>query len=538
MISKKPWSGQKKVYNLTFRRQPEWNHPGWQELYFHFDDTYKNIASDLYDQKPDITRANNTSLTLRPFDIASLGIENKYSRSFEDNYTRDNFLQEKAYRLTRIYPTKYVSFLGGDFFIINKLETTKKDTNNKKSYTSGDTEDTTTLLEAETVIQSYTINPLDNLSLGFDFTDKKSKTFTFENLTSGNEKTVYNEPELTSGLDLDYELDNLFGAEQFHYQWVRDIASKKSHKTIYDSGGGVTRTIDDLEDLTDKISLTYRIGQFSNKHSLDRSDEFKQDDDDGSRYSYGQTDKFSTTYQTAIDGLKLGYGLSKIYNVQFTNPDKRLNKRYLAGNAFDDKLVRFDDTHSLTAEYTPISILSFDSTYYNRKIIQNLRYDKISDPENSISSHGTIGSTSYEFGSTYRPFTDFSMRYGWKRDIYELGVGEQSKFTVEWKPAKFDMGTFTYNFENTFTYGKGINDPEQEAALDDLSGYIASTVTDRNDIMVKNTMTLKINKDIANVIVDDMLADVNLTRLNFWDRVNNEYSYSVNAFYAKVTLKF
>lgn len=528
----------KQVYNFTFRRPSEWSHPIWQELYFHFDDTYYNLASDLYNQKPNITRANNNSWTLRPYDLVSLGIDHKYSRAFLDNNTRDDFMQEKIYRFARIYPTKYISFLNEDFLIINKIETINKNTSNKKFYSSGDVSDYSNQEEANTLVQSYSVNPLDNLSLGFDFSEKKSKKTTLEELTSGLRKTNYNEPVLTSGMDVDYELENLLFAEQFHYQWTRDISSKQSHKTIYETTGVITKNIDDLYNLTDKVEVTYRIGSFTNKHTLERLDEFKQKDSEGSRYTYGQTDKFSSLYRTPIDGLNVSYGLSKIYNLQFTNPQKDINKQYLADDAFDDKLLRFDDTHRLTAEYTPISILSFDSSYYTRRIVQNMRYDRLTDPNNSKPLHGIINSTSYEFGSTYRPFTDFAMRYGWRRDIYDLGLGEQSKFTVEWKPAKFDLGTFTYYFENVFTYGKGINDPEQEAKMRELQGYVASSVTERNDIMVKNTLTLKINKDIANVIVDDMIADVNLTRLNFWDRINNEYSYAVNAFYAKVTLRF
>lgn len=526
----------KQIYNLTFRRPPEWGDPVWQDLYFHFDDTYSNIASDLYNQKPNINRANNVSWVLRPYDFISLGIENKYSRSFLDNFTRDDFLQEKIYRFSKFYPTKYIEFFNDDFLIVNKVETAVKLTNNKKSYPSGETIGSTGIDESNSLIQSYSLNPLDNLSLGIDFSEKKSKKTTTEQLTTGIRKTIYNEPQNSSGLDLDYELDTLFFAEQFHYNWARDMSSRKSHKKLYETTGVLTATIDDLENLNDKIITTYHFDKFSNRHNLDRTEEFKQKDGEGSRYSYGQTDKFYTTYQTPIDGLNVSYGLSKLYNLQFNNPDKNTSRRTLPSN-FDDKLLRFDDTHSLSAEYTPISILSFDLTYYTRKITQKIRYDRTSVTTNSFIS-GVINSSSYEFGSTYRPFTDFSIRYGWRRDIYDLGLGEQSKFTVEWKPAKFDLGTFTYFFENLFTYGKGINDPEQEAKMRELQGFVQSSVTERNDIMVRNTLTFKINKEIANIIVDDMVADINLTRLNFWDKINNDYSYSINAFYAKLTLRF
>jgi hypothetical protein len=105
-------------------------------------------------------------------------------------------------------------------------------------------------------------------------------------------------------------------------------------------------------------------------------------------------------------------------------------------------------------------------------------------------------------------------------------------------PAKFDLGELNYHFENIFNFGKGTNDPQQEFNRNELLGFIQTVVTDRDDIKVINTLILKINKDIANVIVDNMLVDVNLTRLHLWDRENPEYSYSVNSFYAKGTLNF
>ena len=241
--------------------------------------------------------------------------------------------------------------------------------------------------------------------------------------------------------------------------------------------------------------------------------------------------------RTNIDGLDLRYALNKNYALQYENPDYSVSKKSLKDDRYNDKLLRYDDTHTLGIDYTPWSFMTFDFSFYTRQIIQIIRYDRITG-NNQVSAQGEINSKSYEFGTTYRPFKDFSARYGWRRDVYDAGLGEQAKTTITWKPAKFDLGDFAYNFENTFIYGKGTNDPEQESSLDNLDGYVQTTVTERNDIKVRTTLTLNINKDVANVIVDDMLVAINLTRLHFWDRVNPEYSYSVNAFYAKITLKF
>ena len=43
--------------------------------------------------------------------------------------------------------------------------------------------------------------------------------------------------------------------------------------------------------------------------------------------------------------------LKKDYNLQFANPDYEVNKEDLKSDGYNDKLIRFDDTNVLKAEY-------------------------------------------------------------------------------------------------------------------------------------------------------------------------------------------
>ncbi|MDR1114053.1 MAG: hypothetical protein LBL50_03060, partial [Candidatus Margulisbacteria bacterium] len=133
---------------------------------------------------------------------------------------------------------------------------------------------------------------------------------------------------------------------------------------------------------------------------------------------------------------------------------------------------------------------------------------------------------------------DLAIRYGWRQNIFEQGRGLEEKLTAKYTPLNFDFGELSYSYENLYTIGQGTNDPQQNDSLNTLSGFVQTTVVERDDIKVTNTLTFKLNKDISNVIIDNMIVDINLTRLHFFDRENPEYSYSLNAFYAKGTINF
>lgn len=524
----------KQVLSATFRRPGEWQHPVFKDLYIHFNDTYSNIASDLYLQAPDVSRGNNLNAVLRPYDFVSFGYDTRYSRRLLDNRTRDEYYRKSDYRFSNIYLTKYIYFLNDDFFIINKIETNNEASLIKRTAITSEVNNDDVYHK---LYQSYSLNPLDFLSFNYETSDKASKKHSTEKTSTGVIKTSTKEPLYTYSFDLDLDYDSWFLLNDIQYIWSRDFTKKEMHIKTTAEDNSVTYKIDDNDKLLDDMSLLYYIGSFRNKHTLSLNEEFRQNTTDGSRYTYDKNDKFYTTYKTKISGLNINYSLLKLYGLQYKNPNLQIGKNELRKDGYNTKLLRYDDTHVFGLDYTPWAIMTFDFSYHTRGIWQKVNEHRL-DGLDKVKSHGQIDAKSYEFGTTYRPFSSFSMRYGWQQDVYDLGLGEKSRFTVNWKPAKFDLGNFEYKYENLFTYGKGTNDPEQNSSVDNNAGLVQTTVTDRNDILVTNTFIVNINKDIANVIVDDMLISVNLTRLHFWDRVNESYSYSLNAFYAKITLKF
>lgn len=520
------------VYNLTFRRPPELADSLYEELYMHFDDMYDSKASDLYNQQPNLSRADNFNATIRPYDVISYGYDDAFRRNILDNHTTQTYSKENKHRFSRFYPMKYTQWLKDDFLIVNQIEYTRR-----IGETRSDSRSVYGLDQYNELGQTYSVNPLDNLLFDLQYNYKNTNRYEESSSVSGYSESSSILPIQMFGLDMTYDIDELSLLKNIKSTWTRDYSLSKNHRRTLETTGAVTNTKDDLEKNTDAVSVKYNyLERFTNTHTLTTLEEFKQKSAEGTRLTRGQTNKLETRYDTPITGLGLSYSLTKVYDLQFQHPEENVGK-YSIDKNFNNKLFRTDDTNQLMGDYTFIPELTFDASVYYRRILQQMRNEQLNAAK-ATAFGNQITIRSYEFGLTYRPWTDASMRYAWKKDIFDYGFGEVRKLTADYKPLQFDFGDFSYHYENIYTLGRGTNDPEQESNLNNLQGFVQTRVVDRDDIKVINTLIFKVNKEIANVIVDNMVIDVNLTRLHLWDRQNPDYSYSLNAFYAKGTLNF
>ena len=527
----------RQVFNFNFRRPPELKSALWEELYLHYDDTYSHRTTDLYKQAPDVSRQNNFNAALRPYDIVSLGFEDRYSTNLMEDRNRRDLYQENVYRLSRIYVTKYISIVPADFFIVNKIEFSRKANENGRSVQSGSTERTYALDNYDTLLQSYTLNPLANLSMTLDFDSRNVERFSEVLYTTGYSYSESLEPESTQAVNLRYTLAELWGISNIAYNWQLNASQRRISRLNVDQVGTRNYTKDDLDSGANKMTLAYNyLNSFTNSHSLDTLEEYKRKTDEGTRYSYGQTDWLNVRYAIPFTGIGLTYGFTRVYNNQFRYLSGIIKKDSLTKDTYNEKLLRFDDTQQYKIDYTMFPQLTLDGSLYFRRIEQEIQVGRMTTA--NIKSRGEINTKAYELGITYRPIMELNLRYGWRQNIFDAGYGEESRFTADYKPLQFSLGEINYKFENIFTYGKGTNDPEQNDSLNSLNGFVQTSVVDRNDIKVINTLIFRVNQDISNVIIDNLIIDINLTRLHFWDRVNEEFSYSLNAFYAKGTINF
>ncbi|GBR76161.1 hypothetical protein NO2_0758 [Candidatus Termititenax persephonae] len=532
----------RQIFNISFRRPPELSSDLYEELYLHYDNTYYRRVTDLYNQSPDVSRLDNFNATLRPYDIVSLGYDNRHSDNLLENRNRTEYYQENVYKLSKFYPAKYLSFLPADFLLVNKVEYSRRTNENGRDWTGSTTERTYTLDNYYTLTHTYTLNPWDNLTIDLDFTNKDIERFSetlYANKSYGSSESQ--EPEDTQSLKLKYLLPEFFIARNIDYAWEMGLSQRKINKATYqvDNAGNITTTTnrDDLYSGKHTMLMAYNyFTSFTNTHALQTLEEYKRKTGDGSRYSYGQTDQANVRYDLPFFNLGLTGGFTRVYNLQFIRYGDLVDRAKLTNNDYQDKLRRFDDTQRYMVDYTPLTWLVFDASLYFRHIDQSLVTGHRTAAVGK--THGTINSRSYEAGATYKPLLDMSLRYGWKQNYFDLGFGEEKRFTAKYTPLKFDFGELSYNYENLETYGKGTNDPEQTNSLDNLNGFVQTRVVDREDIKVNNTLTFKVNKDISALIIDNIVIDINLTRLHFWDKVNPEFSYSLNAFYAKGTINF
>jgi hypothetical protein len=526
----------KQVFNFTFRRPQELSDPFFEEFFLHFDDTYISTQPDVYDQKPNISRADNLSTTIRPYDIASLGYEDRYNRGIFDNKNRQEYSISNVYRVSRFYPFKYLALFNQDLLLLNKIEFTRRVDERRRTLISGDLLETYGKDMGNSILQSYTLNPFDFMVINYQQENSNTERIYDERKTSGLMESDGLEPKISYTLALESALDSFWGLSFIKYSWTRTFADNKIHKTIKDPVLGYSVTKDDLQRLQDAMTGSYKYwGAFSNRHSLTALDELKVKTGEGIRLSEGKTDSLDIRYETPISGLGLTYGLIRIVNIQYKNINTDLN-RYSVQRAYNDKLLRWENNDKIMADYTPVNWFTADAAYHLNSITQRLTFGANTPTGSYVANQ--IKSKAYEFGATFRPIEDFSSRYGWKYSVFDLGFGEESKLTAEYRPMKFEYGEVRYNFENVFTYGKGTNAPEQEFNMNELQGYVQTTVIDRKDIRVVNTLTVRINRDIANIILNNIIVDISLTRLHLWDIQNPEFSYSVNAFYAKGTMNF
>ncbi|MDR1998055.1 MAG: hypothetical protein LBQ83_07015 [Candidatus Margulisbacteria bacterium] len=527
----------RQVFNFTFRRPPELSSALWEELYAHYDNTYSSIATDLHQQAPDISRLNNLNAGLRPYDLVTLGYEDRYSFRILENYNREDFYQENVYKLSRFYPTKYLKFLPDDFLIVNKLELAKKVNENGRNAQSGETLRTYSIDNYYTVVQSYSLNPLAELSLDLQFDSKNVERYSEVLYKTGISTTETLEPENIQSMDLRYSLPGFLILDNLEYTWKAALSQKSINKTIVNLLDAPTRNKDALDSNTHRMGLVYNyLGFFTNTHALQTLEEYKRKTQEGSRYSYGQTDTLAMRYDIPFTGLGLTYGLTRVYNNQFRHTDETLSRARLLKDTYNEKLLRYDDTQQYKVDYTFLPQLLADASLYFRSVEQTMVSGNMTGQAQKI--RGTINTRSYELGITYKLLADLSLRYGWRQNIFDLGYGEESRFTAKYTPLKFDFGELSYDYENVFTYGKGTNDPEQNDSMNNQNGFVQTAVVDRDDIKVTNTLVFKVNQDISNVIIDNLVIDINLTRLHFWDKINDSYSYSLNAFYAKGTINF
>lgn len=526
----------KQIFNFTFRRPQELSDPFFEEFFVHFDDTYTSIQADVYNQKPNVARADNFSSTIRPYDIASLGFEDHYTRGMYDNLNREEYMKSNVYRVSRVYPFKYLALFNPDMLIINKFELTKRTDERRREAVSTEILSTYGKDIGQSTLQSYTLNPFDFMVINYQQENGNTERIYDEFKSTSVVETVGLEPKYSYTAELEAATDSLWGLSLCKYNWTRTFADTKVHKTVKDSLLGTALTKDDLQRLQDNMTASYKYWTaFTNNHELTFLDELKTKTGEGLRLSQGKTDALDIRYDTPITGLGLTYGLTRVFNMQYKNTSTSLN-RYSVQHSYNDKLLRWENRDKIKADYTPVAWFTADASYHFNTIVQRITSGALTPTASYVSNQ--IKSKAYEFGVTFRPIEDFNSRYGWTYSVFDLGWGEESKLTAEYKPMKFEYGEVKYNFENTFTYGKGTNDPEQEYNMNDLQGYVQTKVIDRKDIRVTNTLTVRINRDIANVILNNILIDINLTRLHLWDLQNPEYSFSVNAFYAKGTMNF
>jgi hypothetical protein len=530
----------KHVFNFSFRRPPEFSSKLFEEFYLHYDNTYASTATDLYQQMPNIARQQNFNGTLRPYDLISFSYDDRHSSSLLENHNRADLYQENAYKFSRFYPAKYINFLPADFLIVNKVEFTRRFNQNARDLgSSSSTQRTYTLDHYNTLLQSYALNPLDRLTLNLDLNSKMSERLSETLYSDGLAVVESVEPEDTQALKLNYALTELAFLRNINYTWQMDLTQRRINRRNTNQRGGVSINRDDLDSGTNRMNLNYNyFTSFTNTHYLTMLEEFRRNtgDNSGTRYSYGQTDEINTRYAVPNTQLGLTYGFSRVFNKQFDTSGEVIGKTTLIERDYRGRLLRYDDTNRFTVDYTPWQELMLDASLYLRHVAQDIQTGRRTPTFNSV--HDEISARSYEFGATYKPLTDLSVRYGWRQNIYEQGRGTEEKLTAKYTPLNFEFGELSYNYENLYTVGQGTNDPQQNDSLNTLSGFVQTTVVERDDIKVTNTLTFKLNKDISNVIIDNMIVDINLTRLHFWDKENPEYSYSLNAFYAKGTINF
>ncbi|MDR1323415.1 MAG: hypothetical protein LBK68_03145 [Candidatus Margulisbacteria bacterium] len=529
----------KQVFNFSFRRPPEFSSKFFEEFYLHYDNTYASAATDLYQQMPNITRQHNFNGTLRPYDIISFSYDDRYNRGLLENHNRTDLYQENVYKFSRFYPTKYIGFLPADFLIVNKVEFTRRTNQNARDLTSGTTRRTYSLDHYDTLLQSYALNPLDRLTLNLDFNSKMAERLSETLYNDGLAVVESVEPEDTQALKLNYALTEFSFLKNINYTWQMDLAQRRINRRNVYQDGRVSVNRDDLDSGTSRMNLNYNyFTSFTNTHYLTMLEEFRRNTgtNTGTRYSYGQTDEVNVRYDVPNTRLGLTYGFNRVFNKQFDISGEVIGKNTLIDRDYRGRLLRYDDTNRLAADYTPWQKLVLDASMYFRHIAQNIQTGRRTPTFNNI--HDEISARSYEVGATYKPLPDLAIRYGWRQNIFEQGLGTEEKLTAKYTPLNFDFGELSYSYENLYTIGQGTNDPQQNDSLNTLSGFVQTTVVERDDIKVTNTLTFKLNKDISNVIIDNMIVDINLTRLHFFDRENPEYSYSLNAFYAKGTINF
>ncbi|GBR73031.1 hypothetical protein NO1_0485 [Candidatus Termititenax aidoneus] len=530
----------KQVFNFSFRRPPEFSSKFFEEFYLHYDNTYASTATDLYQQMPNIARQQNFNGTLRPYDIISFSYDDRYNRGLLENHNRTDLYQENVYKFSRFYPTKYIGFLPADFLIVNKVEFTRRTNQNARDLGSGTTRRTYTLDHYNALLQSYALNPLDRLTLNLDFSSKMAERLSETLYQDGGLAAAESvEPEDTQTVKLNYALAEFSFLKNLNYTWQMDLAQRRINRRNTYQDGQVSVNRDDLDSGTSRMNLNYNyFTSFTNTHYLTMLEEFRRNtgDNSGTRYSYGQTDEINVRYDVPNTRLGLTYGFNRVFNKQFDISGEVIGKNTLIDRDYRGRLLRYDDTNRLAADYTPWQELVLDASMYFRHIAQNIQTGRRTPTYSNI--HDEIGARSYEVGATYKPLADLSIRYGWRQNIFEQGRGTEERLTAKYTPLNFDFGELSYSYENLYTVGQGTNDPQQNDSLNTLSGFVQTTVVERDDIKVTNTLTFKLNKDISNVIIDNMIVDINLTRLHFWDRENSEYSYSLNAFYAKGTINF
>ncbi|MDR2428775.1 MAG: hypothetical protein LBD62_03105, partial [Candidatus Margulisbacteria bacterium] len=377
----------KQIFNFSFRRPPEFSSKLFEEFYLHYDNTYASTATDLYQQMPNIARQQNFNGTLRPYDIISFSYDDRYSRGVLENHNRTDYYQENAYKFSRFYPAKYLGFLPADFLIVNKVEFTRRLNQNARDIENSATRRTYTLDHYNTLLQSYSLNPLDRLILNLDFNSKMTERLSETLYTDGLAAVESVEPEDTQAVKLNYALTEFSFLKNINYTWQMDLAQRRINRRNTYQDGRVSINRDDLDSGTSKMNLNYNyFTSFTNTHYLTMLEEFRRNtgDNSGTRYSYGQTDEIDVRYAVPHTQLGLTYGFNRIFNKQFDLSGEVIGKTTLLERDYRGRLLRYDDTNRFTVDYTPWQELVLDASMYFRHIAQNIQTGRRTPTFNNV----------------------------------------------------------------------------------------------------------------------------------------------------------
>jgi len=374
---------------------------------------------------------------------------------------------------------------------------------------------------------------LDNLKFTYNRTDIYDDDTTIERYETGDSETLKDNRDSDYSYIISFSQSDLSIFRSFTFDWNRTNALyEKISRTRAAGSTTFNKSVDINDQLTDTGTMKYSRDRFDFQNVISRKEQLYSQTDSGSRFSFGQNDGFLVKYNTPISGLDLRYTWDNIYNIQYVNsePDKSYNylKQY-----YQEFLYKIDNTQRIGFSYLPQQKFVVDGSVYWQSIFQDL---KEKTATSDAKAHLTIDSISLESGLKYLPVDNMSVRYGFRKYYYDSGDGSSDTFTISYQLPYFDK--FTYYYENIVSYGKGANINEQEFSEKEQQGYVLTRVVDRNDIRTSNKIEIDITQSIKNLVTDKLVVKVYLNHFKLFDKINLDYNYSVNSFYAKGTIQF